>query len=164
MQIGYFSILQRENEVSLRSRLLTFFLSGTAWFSFFFDRAKDFLSVPAIQKTSTIQFINDNFLKNFANTGFYGGHNYKRAPYSLSSYLSRLLFLSPWAHRHVAFECVTSSMVWLCECADTTGVLWVFNWLWSIRKSALQVAYHCAGCPRLHSKQFSTTISKKRRK
>ena len=42
---------------------------------------KIFLSVPAIYKTSTIRFINENFFEVASfNTSFYGGHNYKRAP------------------------------------------------------------------------------------
>ena len=63
-KFAIFSILQSENEVILRSRLLTFFWAAQQYDSYFFnDSAKDFPSVPAILKTSTIRFINGNFLK-----------------------------------------------------------------------------------------------------
>ena len=48
-KFAIFSIVQRENEVSLRSRLLTFFWAAQQYDSYFFhDSATDFLSVPAI--------------------------------------------------------------------------------------------------------------------
>ena len=84
-KFAIFSILQRENEVSLRSRLLTFFWAAQQYNSYFFnDSAKDFfISFCDLKNFYDSVYINGNFLNLLVfNTGFYGGHNYKRAPYN----------------------------------------------------------------------------------